>query len=246
MAAGDLDLLALDVATLFVLSESKRIERVNSPDGEAGPRVFLAGCRGGNLVRLRQDVGDTVARDIAAVVKNEPPWFDAASPPPCLSDLASLLSREAPVTAINRGIVYVLPNGLRREVSAPLVSAEDAEGQALLQGLASEGMPRAFREAGFLAVADFWPPWCAALEGAEIAAIAFAARLGDRGAEVGVFTFPGHRGRGLAAAVTARWSSLAALAGRRLFYSTLTTNRSSQRVAQRLGLTTLGATLALA
>jgi hypothetical protein len=40
----------------------------------------------------------------------------------------------------------------------------------------------------------------------------------------------------LAAAVTAKWASLAELAGRELFYSTAVANASSQRVAARLGL----------
>jgi predicted GNAT family acetyltransferase len=74
----------------------------------------------------------------------------------------------------------------------------------------------------------------------EIAAMAFAARLSDAGAEIGVYTFPAYRGQGCAAAATAAWSSLAALSGRELFYSTLTSNRSSQRVAERLGLEQIG------
>jgi hypothetical protein len=49
----------------------------------------------------------------------------------------------------------------------------------------------------------------------------------------------------LAAAVTAGWSRLDSLAGRDLFYSTSTANRSSQRVAERLGLPRLGARLAI-
>jgi predicted GNAT family acetyltransferase len=115
----------------------------------------------------------------------------------------------------------------------------------LLDRLARDGPPQVLADAGFKSVDDFWAPWCVALEDGEVAATAFAARLGPFGAEVGVYTFPGFRGRGLASAVTACWSSLAGLAGRNLFYSTQTTNRSSRRVAERLGLVRLGASLSL-
>jgi predicted GNAT family acetyltransferase len=89
------------------------------------------------------------------------------------------------------------------------------------------GMPQAMIDAGFKSVADLWAPWCVVLEGDEIAAIAFTARLIDAGAEIGVYTFPKFRARGYAAAVTAAWASMPSLEGRALFYSTSRTNRSS-------------------
>jgi predicted GNAT family acetyltransferase len=103
------------------------------------------------------------------------------------------------------------------------------------------------RDAGFKSVADFWEPWCVALDGNEnaIASMCYAARLGDKGAEAGVYTFPRYRSRGLAAAVTASWASMAALNNRELFYSTSAANRSSQRVAARLGLRLIGASFSI-
>ncbi|HUY39709.1 MAG TPA: GNAT family N-acetyltransferase, partial [Candidatus Binataceae bacterium] len=97
----------------------------------------------------------------------------------------------------------------------------------------------------FKGVGDFWEPWCVAVEREEIAAIAFAARLGDSGAEIGVYTFPNFRARGFAAAVTASWSLMPQLDGRALFYSTARSNRSSQRVAARLGLRMIGASVSI-
>ena len=90
----------------------------------------------------------------------------------------------------------------------------------MLARLADRGMPDYMQAAGFKGVGDFWEPWCAALDAGEIAAIAFAARLGVSGAELGVYTFPKNRGRGLAAAVTAAWSSMPSLNQHALFYST--------------------------
>ena len=82
-------------------------------------------------------------------------------------------------------------------------------------------MPRHVVDAGFANVRDFWTPWCVALDGGVIAAVAFAARLGARGAEVGVHTFPDWRSRGPAAAVMAKWTYHPELASRELFIFTL-------------------------
>lgn len=102
-------------------------------------------------------------------------------------------------------------------------------------------MPARLIEAGFDSAYHFWEPWCVAYAGEEIAAIAFAARLGASGAEVGVYTFQGFRGRGLAAAVTAGWAKAPALVGRELHYAHSVNNVSSRRVTERLGLRRIGA-----
>jgi predicted GNAT family acetyltransferase len=101
-------------------------------------------------------------------------------------------------------------------------------------------MPKALVDAGFLSISDLWPPWCVALDAGEIASVAFAARTAERSTAVGVYTFPGFRGRGLAAAVTAKWSSLPSLAGRALFYSTTADNTASRHVIARLRLPAIG------
>jgi hypothetical protein len=245
IATDDLTLLSADLDVCFVMSSAGRIVCVNSPDGEAAPRLVMAGCRLGNLFRLRHDVDEASVREVVALIESGPPWFEAAAPPRRLDALVHALSRTAPVESVSRGVIFHLPAGVRAATSARLVDGDTPEGRSLIERLQQAGMPRAQSDAGFLSVSDFWAPWCIAVDRGEIAAIAFAARLGPRGAEVGVYTFPGFRGRGLAAAVTARWSSLPELAGRRLFYSTQTTNRSSQRVAERLGLQRLGASLAI-
>jgi predicted GNAT family acetyltransferase len=121
------------------------------------------------------------------------------------------------------------------------VRSDTPAGERLLARLAREGLPKSLIHAGFLGLGDFWWPWCVAMEGHEIAAMAFTPRLGETGAEIGVFTFPAFRSQGFAAAATAGWSSLPSLAGRALIYSTRLTNRSSRRVAERLGLHPIGA-----
>ena len=55
---GDRDLLRLEVEALYVLTDSGRLVRRNVPDHEAAPRLRIAGCRTGNDVRIRHDVGE--------------------------------------------------------------------------------------------------------------------------------------------------------------------------------------------
>ncbi len=237
--ADDLRLLRLDIDTMFVMSASGRIERENDPDRSSGPRVFFAGCPFGNLSRIRYDVDDAIAMRIFEAAAAEPPWRDPDAMPACAEKIVELLSAGQP-TAVSTALIYQLPNGLRYEHMAAIVRGDSDEGRQMLARLAESGMPDYMQTAGFKGVGDFWEPWCVALDAGEIAAMAFAARLGVSGAELGVYTFPKYRGRGLAAAVTAAWSSMPALDQHALFYSTTKSNRSSQRVTDRLGLRLIG------
>jgi hypothetical protein len=247
MTPAALDLLALDAETSFVLSGAGRILRENDPHRSPGPRLALLGCAEGRVLHLRHDVRDATAASILARLGQDPPWFDPWEPPGGLDEVLDLLSREAPVAGVGPGLVYRLPHDLPQDPGQDdgvrMVCGDTVEGRAWLEDLAARGLPQALLTAGFLGVGDFWDPWCVALVEGEVAATAFAARLGARGAEAGVYTFPGFRGRGFAAAVTARWSSLPSLATRTLFYSTQRENLSSQKVAARLGLARIGASL---
>jgi len=237
--ADDLRLLEVDIDTMFVMSAAGRIERENDPDRSSGPRVFFVGCPFGNLARLRYDLDDNVAIRILEVAANEPPWCDPDAMPACAEKIIELLCGGQPI-AISPALIYRLPNGLRYEHPAAIVRGDSEEGRQMLARLADRGMPDYMQTAGFKGVGDFWEPWCVALDAGEIAAMAFAARLGASGAELGVYTFPKYRGRGLAAAVTAAWSSMPSLNQHALFYSTSNSNRSSQRVTARLGLRLIG------
>lgn len=241
--AEALRLLTLDAAATFDISGDRRIRGENDPDRSPGPRLFLAGGPGGNLVRLRHDVGEETAARMLSRVADEPPWCDPHIRPACLADLVDLLAREGPVEVMGSAVIHALPPGLPVASLAKIVRSETQEGARLLARLARDGMPQALIEAGFVGVADFWSPWCVAMKDDRIAAMAFAARTGGKSASIGVYTFPGFRGRGLAAAVTADWANHPGLAGRALFYSALSANASSLRVIERLGLPRIGVSL---
>ena len=127
-----------------------------------------------------------------------------------------------------------------------LASSDMPEGDRSLAGLASEqAMPQTLVALGFVASTDIWAPWCIALHQGGIASIGLTARIGLKDAEVGVSTVLGLRGRGFAAASVAGWASIPSLHGRALFYSTDWTNVFFQRVADRLDLCFIGASLRL-
>jgi hypothetical protein len=228
----------------LVLSPAGRIACVNAPDRPRGPRLHLSGCAGGNLVCLRDDVPEALAVELFALVRGEPNWHRWNEEPRCLSLLVDRLSEMAPVKTIELGVQHLLPHGLSYPHPARIIRSGTTDGARLEEALAAR-MPQPMIDAGFLTVADLWKPWCIAIEADAVASIAFAARLGAQGAAIGVYTFPGHRGRGLAAAVTAAWSQLPELESRVLFYGARQDNRSSRRVIERLALAQIGATLAI-
>ena len=227
-------------ATTFVLDAGGRIVRENDPDASPGPRVCFAGCAEGNLALVRHDAPRETSRDVLELLDAEPPWVSPEARPAGLAEVIYRLLQDAPVRSVEALLTYALPKHAAPADGLAFICSGTDQGDALLARLARDGMPSHMVEAGFLGLEDFWPPWCVAVEDQAIAAIAFAARLGEQGASAGVYTFPGYRGRGLAAAVTAQWSSLPDLEDRELFYTTAVTNTSSQRVAQRLGLQRFG------
>jgi hypothetical protein len=242
--ADDLRLLDIEVETMFVMSSAGRIERQNDPDCSPGPSLFFAGCSQGNVAHVHREMSENVASRVLAIAAEEPAWRDPDVLPRCTGRVIDLLSRERAVTVAPH-IIYQLPNDPGYEHFATVVCGDSVEGERMLARFADRGMPTSMLDAGFKSVGDLWKPWCVAVEDDENASIAFAARIGEVGAEIGVYTFPPFRARGFAAAVTASWSSIPSLGRRALFYSTARSNRSSQRVAARLGLRKIGASVSI-
>jgi hypothetical protein len=243
--SDDADLLAVRVATAFVLNDAGRIAYENAPDRSAGARLYLAGSVSGNVVRIRHDVSDATARALEVLAADEPPLRHPESTPTHLDEYVHVLDAESPVPSWDLGLMWSFAERLNHAHPAQLVTSGTLAGDHLLARLLADGMPPGLAALGFVDIGEFWAPWCVALHQNEIASIAFAARLGPAAAEIGVATVPPFRGRGFAAAAAAGWAALPALQGRALFYSTQRANASSQRVVERLALRFLGATLSI-
>jgi len=74
----------------------------------------------------------------------------------------------------------------------------------------------------------------------EVVSVCHSARATAGGAEAGVETAPGYRGRGLAGAVVLVWAHAVLADGRVPLYSTQWTNHASRAVARKLGLIAYG------
>jgi len=240
-----LRLLEIDAATVFARDSAGRMTHENDPDRSSPPRFYFAGCEGGNLLRLSRDVGDGIAREIATLAAQEPSFSGPRSVPRFLDRYRELLAIDAPAMESSYGLIHLLPHRVPCATDATLVAQGSAQGDALLARLRRHGLSEAMIGMGFADLSHLWEPWCVALVGDAIAALAFAARLGEHGAALGLATMPAYRGRGLAAAVTAGWSALPQLQTRTLIYSTTRDNHASRRVIARLRLPYVGTSLRL-
>jgi len=142
-AANDLELLAVDAATLFVLTDSGRILRTNSPGDLAAPRLYLARCASGSVVRIRHDVGEGTARAIERLAASEPALRDPHGTPVHLAEYVQILGAEAPVENVNAGLIWTFPDRLDYEHPATLVSSDRPKSDRLLARLVEQGMPEA-------------------------------------------------------------------------------------------------------
>ena len=240
MAAG-IERLQVQRRTGFVLDAHGRLLAVNSPDRARPPRFVLAGCVSGNLASVSAELDEATADGLLALAAGEPSFCRLGDAPRHLQRYLDLLQTAQAELELDHEMTRPELPG----VETALVASDTSEGAALLESLRRKGMPAGLFNMGFVDVGEFWNPWCAALVEGEVASIAFAARLSSDGAAVGVATAPLFRRCGLAAAAVAGWTRLPGLKGRRLFYSTRTSNTTSRSVAARLGLTPFGLTLSV-
>lgn len=210
-------MIALEMETLWGSDERGRVLAAHH---------LVAGVTADEVVvRYGSSEPDELVAQLAAVAA------DPADLAPFLAECQRVLDGVYGSTVLNSGPGYLIPDGLAYESDADFVDSsaprplprpdnwEPDEWQELLAGTLG--------------------PWAIAVaDDDRVAAVAHTPASIDRAAEIGIWTHPDFRGRGLAAATTARWAEVAK--GRTLFYSTSADNLSSQRVAGRLGLERLG------
>lgn len=210
------ELIALEMETLWGSDERGRVLAAHH---------LVAGVTAGEVVvRYGSSEPDELVAQLAAFAA------DPADVVPFLAECQRALDGVYGTTVLSSGPGYLIPDGLTYVSETEFVDSS-----------APRSLPRPE-----VWEADEWEellsgsigPWALAVVDDRVAAVAHAPASTDRAAEVGIWTHPDFRGRGLAAATTARWAEVAK--GRTLFYSTSADNLSSQRVAERLGLERLG------
>ena len=239
----DLQILDIHRSTAFTFDVRGRMVHESAPDQSTGRRFSFTGCRHGNLPVIRADVPEEVARELDRLVALEPPPAGAEAEPVHLDAYRELLDLDGPLQHYH-GLLWVFQGPLSYESEEELVWSGTIEGDRLLARL-GEAMPSSLADKGFLARDDLWEPWCLGVVDAQVASIAETVRTGPAGAEVGVDTAVGFRGRGLGVAATAGWSRHPQLTNHTCFYSTGRDNSSSRRLTERLDLRFLGSTFAV-
>jgi RimJ/RimL family protein N-acetyltransferase len=225
-ALSDLELLQVEMDLLW--------------GSTAGPELVLARTRDGVRARIAERVPSEVARALGAEIDdNVSQSEDLAAPPPQLERCRVLLE-DALGAAVRltpgSGPSYLLEPRVSFRTTTELITSEN-DGRARLRG-ANPGNWGA----------DEWQDlldgglgaWVMAIHGERVISICHSPVANASAADAGVWTHPEFRGQGHAAAVAAAWAALMRASGRVLFYSTSRTNRSSQRVAARLGLRRIG------
>lgn len=241
--ATDFELLKIELDTLWLRDDRGRLLTDREPNGRVAPFLVIASSHDGRIVEIGSRVPDALAAELRAAGLSDPP-SDPSVPPAGMPRCAQLLEAAVGPVETSSGPCYVIPSAPTFTSAAAIRRSNDA----VIEGLRHMNPPRAnwSGEEWNSLVDGALGPWVMATVDAQVIAICHSARLTQRGAEAGVWTDPDHRGQGHAAAVTAAWASLLAGSGRCLFYSTSSTNTSSQRVAARLNLRPIGWTWQLA
>lgn len=221
---SNLQLLALQINTLFLVDAQQRLLAVNEPEQPRAPRFFLGRSSGGNLWRFRFDLPNQAIVELEQLCLHEPEPRTLAELPERYHDIRVALARYAPVHGEYRGPAYVLPAVSRLPSQLVLLSPLHAQ-------LVQETFPWLV---DWLASAANGPV-AAVVEQERAVSVCFCSRITPQAAEAGLETVPSFRGRGYAPRAVRGWAAAIQRSGRLALYSTSWGNYASQRVAKKVG-----------
>lgn len=228
LTMSDLDLLEVQIQTLFTHDAAGRMVTDNEPDGEPAPRFFFGRTRAGNAWRVRYDVPEHIVQRLEALVAAEPLPDDLQAPPVHLDAMLDALRLDHEPVVGHRGPAYRFPAEIGTP-DLPEVTRITRETLHLLRLMVGrmDALDRDF---------DHVEPWMAMVVDGVAVTSCFSSRLSDRAAEARVDTLETFRGRGYAPAVVAAWARSVRDSGRIPYYGTSWDNAASQAVARKLGL----------
>jgi RimJ/RimL family protein N-acetyltransferase len=235
---SDVELLAIEIDTLWDRDARGRLFRASHRDPDDAPYVVIGSAQSGCTFAVGEQVPDPVAQEIQSILEREPRPRDPMIPPIGTMRCVNLLMPVFGAVEVSSGPSYLIPPGTHFDAPAEILTSDapaskrtglNAPEQSDWQEDEWEGL-----------ITGKLGPWAMAGVDERVISICHSARLSERGAEAGTWTDPSFRGRGYAAAATAAWAALFASSGKTLFYSTDGDNRSSQRVAERLRLPLIG------
>src|SRR3954447_1871279 len=100
LVASNLELIALQAATLYRHDAAGRLLTVNESRGEPASRLFVGRTTEGNLWRFPHDLPDALVRDLARFRISEPVATDLRQPLRCQQLLLDVLAAHALVSQV--------------------------------------------------------------------------------------------------------------------------------------------------
>ncbi len=228
--------MASDIELLEIMAQAGLDGR-----GRIAEMYGLMVARSGDERRawIGAEVPDDLVADLTAALDAAGPASFPGEPPPGMDECRRLLDARGRSLRSGAALVFVVPEQARFASAVRIARSDSSTGETLRDRNPGNWHPVEWDELldGCLG------PWAIAIAGERVVSICHTARpMTARAAECGVWTLPGSRGRGHAAAVTAAWAEVVRPSGRHLFYCCNTDNLSSQAVTRRLGLRPVGST----
>jgi hypothetical protein len=223
--ADDATLLELHAAVLFDIDAADRLTRVNEPEGDRPPRLFVARGRSAVRMWLGADVSAATADACRALAIRLPIWDERQPAPEVYADLVAKMAEAAPVVAVSGGPAYRFGEARIRAGSVGAIAIDDGNADLLVRHFPY-----------MRSVLDARSPVTGvAIDGVVVSAC-YSARKRDMACEAGVATEEPFRARGFGAVVVAAWRKAVEREGRLPLYSTAWTNVASRALARTLDL----------
>ncbi|MFI0424454.1 GNAT family N-acetyltransferase [Spongiactinospora sp. 9N601] len=227
---SDLELLEVEMGVLWQRDHRGRLH--------GAEELVLAVADDGVTAAVARTVPDDLAGDLLDRVARSTP-SPPGRPPNVLKECQALLDQAMRGSStVVGGPSYLASPSVRFGPGMPVLRSDRPGDVRRVRGLRpGNWQPGEWEE---LVGGGAGAPWAMIVDGGEVVSICHTPRRTAAGAEAGTWTAPSYRGRGYAAATTAVWTDLLSPHCPYLFYSTSADNRSSQRVAERLGLRRIG------
>jgi hypothetical protein len=209
--------------TLYRLDDRGRLLEINQWDGGVPPRFHLMRSADGVVCRFRADVPDDIVSRLDESARDEADGDWRSELPRLHRHYAHILMKAGSVLREWAGPAFLCGSDHAREPQAVAINVGNSD---LLRGGLEEWLPDVPHRQPFLATVK---------DGAAVSVCA-SVRISPALHCAGVETKSGFRGQGHAASAVASWASAVHRLGALPLYSTSWSNRSSRRVAERLGL----------
>lgn len=228
-----LELMRIQAETLFLHDPFGRLLGLNEPQHPTpAPYLFVGVTDDGALCRLRRDLPAALCDELCAIVRRSgrEAWEEDSG---ACEELARRLTASGrAVDAVWRGPAYIFPSVIPETNGAVTIDAANAELLGEQFADAAADLP-------------YTRPCTAAMRGGRAVCVCRSVRISKSAAEAGVFTLPGHRGRGHARDAVTAWAAAVRHAGLIPLYSTSFENLASRALARSLGLIPFGADIHL-